>query len=176
MTAPLLGAVRDELVGRGYGVVRFNFRGVGDSEGVSLTGVAEVADVDGAVALAALRFPGVPVMLCGWSFGAAVALRYAAIHGDVAACALIAPALKRRPGVTAGLPAPAALGVKIPLLVVCGDNDDLVPAGECDSWLAGCRARLVVMDGANHFFWGMYRGVAGAVAGFFDDVVGRAQT
>ena len=47
MNAPLLGALTEELVGRRWAVLRFNFRGIGDSEGEASTGLAEVADARG---------------------------------------------------------------------------------------------------------------------------------
>src|SRR5688500_2919200 len=58
MDAPLLIALRDDLVGRGFAVLRFNFRGVGASEGTSGLGEEEVADALGAVAAAESRAEG----------------------------------------------------------------------------------------------------------------------
>ncbi|MDQ4126015.1 MAG: alpha/beta hydrolase, partial [Actinomycetota bacterium] len=86
MNAPLLTAVRDEMLARGWAVLRFNFRGIGASEGVSGTGVDEVADAGGAADYAADAFPGLPRALAGWSFGGAVAVRLAATDPTFAGC------------------------------------------------------------------------------------------
>ncbi|HEX2050233.1 MAG TPA: alpha/beta hydrolase, partial [Actinomycetota bacterium] len=75
MDAPLLLALRDALVARSWAVLRFNFRGVGASEGEASDGIAEVADARGALAEARRRWPDAPLALAGWSFGAAVAVR-----------------------------------------------------------------------------------------------------
>jgi alpha/beta superfamily hydrolase len=58
----------------GVAVVRFNFRGVGRSQGVFDDGAGERADFEAAVACAVERFPGVPVWAAGVSFGAWIAL------------------------------------------------------------------------------------------------------
>src|SRR5919106_3740304 len=47
MNAPLLLAIRDEMVARAWTVLRFNFRGVGSSQGERSTGVEEGADAQG---------------------------------------------------------------------------------------------------------------------------------
>jgi uncharacterized protein len=44
MNAPLLEAVAKELVGKDWAVLRFNFRGIGESEGEATTGGAEVGE------------------------------------------------------------------------------------------------------------------------------------
>jgi pimeloyl-ACP methyl ester carboxylesterase len=74
---PQIRAVVDVLRRRG-GVVSFDFRGHGSSGGLSTLGDAEVLDVDAAVAWA--RGLGHPrVVTLGWSMGAAVVIRHAAL-------------------------------------------------------------------------------------------------
>lgn len=58
----------------GVAVVRFNFRGVGRSQGTFDDGTGERADFEAAVDFAAGRFPGVPLWAAGVSFGAWIAL------------------------------------------------------------------------------------------------------
>ena len=58
----------------GVAVVRFNFRGVGRSQGAFDDGAGERADFEAAVNFAARRFPGLPVWAAGVSFGAWIAL------------------------------------------------------------------------------------------------------
>src|SRR2546428_13951106 len=73
---PLLWAIRNDLAGRRFSVLSFNFRGVMGSTGAYGGGVDEVADVRAAIGSAVLVSGG-RVFVCGWSFGAHVALREA---------------------------------------------------------------------------------------------------
>jgi alpha/beta superfamily hydrolase len=172
MKAPLLLALRDELVGRGWPVLRFNFRGVGASAGTAGTGIDEVSDALGALVWARRRFPGAAVALAGWSFGAAVALRAAALAPEVAAVVAIAPAVTERPGITAGLPPAQELALVRPLLVVAAANDKLSPPAECERWAKAAGARYEVVAGANHFFWARYEQLATLVTGFLAGIQG----
>ncbi|MDQ3876786.1 MAG: alpha/beta hydrolase, partial [Actinomycetota bacterium] len=170
--APLLLAVRDALVAEDWAVLRFNFRGIGASQGTSSTGRAEVADAAGVVHAAREHFQGFPVAIAGWSFGAAVAVRYTTHDRDLAACVAIAPAVRARPGVTDGLPDPNDVNIDAPLLVICGANDELVEPADCRGWAEiVSSASFIEMRGANHFFWGKYDELAATVSDFLDDVV-----
>ena len=59
----------------GLAVLRFNFRGVGLSEGAYDEGRGETADVRAALDYLSAEFPGTPLLAAGFSFGAAVGLR-----------------------------------------------------------------------------------------------------
>jgi alpha/beta superfamily hydrolase len=59
----------------GLPVLRFNFRGVGLSEGVHDKGQGEQADVTAALDFVAAEYPSVPLLLAGFSFGSWVGLR-----------------------------------------------------------------------------------------------------
>jgi alpha/beta superfamily hydrolase len=168
MNAPLLEAIVADMNGRGWAVLRFNFRGLGSSEGTSGTGLHEVADATGALAEMRERYE-VPVAIAGWSFGGAVAIRAASQDADVVACVGIAPAIAEKPGITAGLPPPAEVAITCPLLIVCGENDELVNPREAEEWTAGAGGRFVQMKGANHFFWAKYDALARTVADFLDE-------
>lgn len=73
---------------RGLAALRFNFRGVGRSEGTHDHGQGEQDDVRAALAEAESRFPGLPIILGGFSFGSSMALQ--AGVGDPRALALFA--------------------------------------------------------------------------------------
>jgi uncharacterized protein len=172
MNAPLLLAVRDEMVGRGWAVLRFNFRGIGDSEGESSMGVEEVADARGALKELRKALPDAPVAIAGWSFGGAVAVRTAAEDPDLVACTAIAPAVTERPAVTAGLPPPHELALSMPVLFLCGSNDDQVPPEECRAWVEELPAGTYEeIPGANHFFWAKYDRLTGVIADFLDNAI-----
>jgi uncharacterized protein len=168
MNAPLLLAVRDGMVARGWTVLRFNFRGVGSSQGERSTGVEEVADAQGG--LDHLRDQsGGPLAIAGWSFGAAVALRAAARNDDLVGCAALAPSVQPKSDVSAGLPPARDLGLALPVLVVVGANDDVVDPDAVREWASDLDGvKLEVIPGANHFFWARYERLSGVVGDFLD--------
>jgi len=170
MDAPLLLALRDALTARGWVVLRFNFRGVGASEGTSSTGEEETTDAGGAIDFLRRRSGDLPIAIAGWSFGAAVALQVAAAEPDMIACVAMAPPVNPKPGITSGLP--PELRVEIPVLVVSGANDEVVSPSDCAAFVDRLpNARYVELAGANHFFWAKYDDLAGVVTNFLDDVL-----
>ncbi|HEX2240458.1 MAG TPA: alpha/beta fold hydrolase [Actinomycetota bacterium] len=172
MNAPLLKALCDGLVERGWTVLRFNFRGIGRSEGQPSLGLDEVADAEGALDFFGAQRANSPLAIAGWSFGAAVAVRTAARNKELAACIAIAPPIKARPGITEGVPRPVDLELKTKLLVVCADNDELVSPRDCRTWAEYVNgARFEVLAGANHLFWAKYDDLLAVIAEFLDEVV-----
>jgi alpha/beta superfamily hydrolase len=166
MNSPLLLAARDALVHKGWSVLRFNFRGVGDSEGEFEEGIGEVFDALGGIHAVKERMPGRPLAILGWSFGGAVALRAAAEADEVAACALIAPAIE-----AAGLPPARELGVTAPILIVCGDNDESVSPESCRRWAEASGARYEEIKAANHFFWAKYDAVTKVITTWLEEIL-----
>jgi uncharacterized protein len=166
MKSPLLLAFRDEMVARGWSVLRFNFRGVGGSEGEFGDGAGEVADVLGAVAFIRDEIGDTPVALLGWSFGGAIALQAAPRDQIVVACVAIAPAIER-----VGVASATELGLDIPVLVVCGANDAVVSPASCRRWADDAGAPYVEIRAANHFFWAKYEAVTKVVGEWLEEVV-----
>ena len=171
MNAPLLNAISAGLVERGWAVLRFNFRGIGGSEGASSIGIDEIADAKAAIAAARSHRPDLPVAIGGWSFGAAVAGRVAAKEEGLAAYVAIAPAVSEKPGITAGLPAPDEVRLAMPALVIVGANDELVDPSAARAWAEAVGARYIEMKGANHFFWAKYDALTQEVCDFLDQVL-----
>ncbi len=170
MNAPLLDFLVDDLMRRGWAVVRFNFRGIGGSDGTPGVGVDEIADARGAIDEARRRYDE-PLAIAGWSFGGAVAIRAAQEEGGVAACVGIAPSVREKPGITAGLPAPEDLRLACPLAVVCGSNDDVIAPDDCRSWTEAAGGTYVEIPAANHFFWAKYTPLAQRMAAFLQEAV-----
>ncbi|MEA2452438.1 MAG: uncharacterized protein QOG04_1148 [Actinomycetota bacterium] len=170
MNAPLLVALVEDLNARGWAVLRFNFRGIGSSEGETGTGDAEVADALGAVAEMKDRFD-LPLAIAGWSFGGAVAVRAATKVPELVGVVGIAPAIAPKPGITAGMPPASEVSLPGPLLVIVGANDELVDPTEAAAWTAEVGGRFVEMKGANHFFWGKYEALAEVGGDFLDGLV-----
>jgi len=75
----------------GCAVLRFNFRGVGRSEGAFDQGEGEKEDFKAALDYMAARYPDVPLWSAGFSFGAWVALEVGAMDDRVSALIGIAP-------------------------------------------------------------------------------------
>jgi alpha/beta superfamily hydrolase len=160
-------AMARELVERGVMALRFNFRGVGASEGQHDHGRGELADVAGALDWLRAQ-PGVDpdcVSLAGYSFGAWVVLVYAQTDPRIAAAAMV------------GLPAEycdaeAIRSFARPKFFVTGENDQLTPPGALHDLVGQLPApkTIRVVTGADHFWMGLEQKVGALVAGFLSDL------
>ena len=130
----------------GYTAVRFNFRGVGASQGAWAEGPGEIDDALAVVG--AFRAAGQPLLLAGFSFGGYVASNAAArLAADGCAAerlVLIAPAASRF----------AMAQVPPDTLVVHGESDDVVPLAAVFDWARPQSLPVTVVPGAGHFFHG----------------------
>jgi alpha/beta superfamily hydrolase len=128
--------------------VRFNFRGVGESEGKFDEGRGEVEDLVAVASWAVERWPGLQLWLAGFSFGGFIALR-AAQRLQPRRLVTVAPAVNYFPAEPLQLP-------PLDWLLIQGDSDDIVPADRVMRWLESQSAqpRLVLLDGVDHFFHG----------------------
>lgn len=129
----------------GYRAVRFNFRGVGASEGHWDQGQGEVDDA--LAVIEALREPGLPLALGGFSFGGAIATQaQARLAPDMRAhrLVLVGPAVLNFP----------AAPVSQDTLVIHGEADDVVPLSAVLDWARPQHLPVTVVPGAGHFFHG----------------------
>ena len=147
----LAAACRDS----GCATLRFNFRGVGASDGGYGEVRGECDDARAAIAFVRERTGGLPVVLAGYSFGAMVALLVGADHGTVSRVIAVAPPLAM-----GEVPAPS-----VPTLALAGDRDSYCPpaalAAFASTLPAGSTSR--VLAGADHFFGGHEPAIAAAV-------------
>jgi alpha/beta superfamily hydrolase len=136
--------------------LRFNFRGVGRSNGAYDNGIGETEDAAAVAHWGAARWPGRSVIVAGFSFGGYVALRLA---GQIAADRLIAiaPAVLRFD--------PAASAPKCPFTIIQGDADDVVDPQAVLGWASALSPppRLIVLPGVGHFFHGRLHELRDAV-------------
>ncbi len=160
MHAPLMDGVTDRLVARGISVLRFNFRGTGASGGRSTRGDDEVIDVE--AAYVAATEAGGRLALAGWSFGAAMGLRWLAWSGIGLPYAGIAPA-------TTLAPLPETLPTA-PRLIVVGERDQVVDVAALRGYAERSGARLVEVAGSDHFFHLRAERIGDLVADFLLDV------
>lgn len=130
----------------GLATVRFNFRGVGDSEGEYDNGQGELEDLLAVVDWVQKTRASTDLWLGGFSFGAYISLK-AARDLPVRRLITIAPPVERY-GFEELLPP------NCPWLVVQGDEDDVVSSGAVEKWAQNLDQPpdLVIMEGAGHFF------------------------
>ena len=137
----------------GCAVLRFNFRGVGRSEGTFDSGAGEMADFRAALDYMAARYSGAPLWAAGFSFGAWVALETGAADDRVTALIGIAPPVATSvSGMDYSFPNTLA-SVK-PKFFVQGESDEVCPLEGMWSFYAKLQEpkELVVIDAADHLF------------------------
>lgn len=143
----------------GAPTIRFNFRGVGASEGSFDRGAGEVDDALAVVAHGRQLFPGAALWLAGFSFGGAVAIRSAA-RARPDRLVAVAPGVAL---LNVGSVAPSC-----PWLLVQGDADDVIEPGFVLDWASRLEPRpeVAVLAGAGHFFHGRLHDLRQSVLAF----------
>lgn len=137
----------------GLAVLRFNFRGVGLSEGTHDQGRSETGDVNAAMNYLAKEFPDAPLLVAGFSFGAAVGLR--AGCDDSRVIELIGLGFPVN-----DLDARFLRNCSKPKLLVQGSEDRFGSKENWEKLLAGTSTEgssgteAVFIPGADHFFTG----------------------
>ena len=147
---------------QGLAVLRFNFRGVGRSEGVHDHARGEQDDASAALDEVERRFPGRPLVLGGFSFGGAVALLVGARQARVRGLVTLGFPFRIVPDV-------AFLSkILTPRLFVQGENDEFGGAGPISALVQPLPEpkRLVVVPQSDHFFTGHLDELHQAVAGW----------
>ena len=163
LTNKVIHTVARSFAAQGAVAVRFNFRGVGASQGVHDGGAGETDDLVTVATWARSRWPGLPLWLGGFSFGSYVALRGAA-QLSPALLVAVAPPVGRWD--FSAIAAPTC-----PWLVVQGSEDELVPAAGVVAWARAAQpaARIAMLEGATHFFHGRLHELQDAVSAFVVD-------
>lgn len=143
----------------GIPVLRFNFRGAGLSEGSHDKGRGESEDVRAAFDYLSEQFPGKPILLAGFSFGAWVGLR--AGCEDTRVTALIGLGLPVNESDLSFLGSCAKNK-----LIIQGGNDRYGSRANVEALFATMPEpkRLVMVEGGDHFFTGKLDGVGTAIA------------
>jgi hypothetical protein len=133
------------VVQLGYRAVRFNFRGVGASEGAWDEGQGEIDDA--LAVIAAQRDPALPLLLAGFSFGAYVASQAALRLPDDAKpqrLVLVGPSTQKQ----------AMAPVPPDTVVIHGEADEVVPLAATLDWARPQALPVIVFPGVGHFFHG----------------------
>jgi alpha/beta superfamily hydrolase len=159
----------------GFPVLRFNFRGAGLSAGEHDRGEGEVNDVGAAMDWLDAEYH-LPLVFAGFSFGAAVGLR--------AAC----PDSRVRAVIGVGMPVvPVVADSEVPRnytfdflrdcakakLFVSGGRDQFGPRAKLEAFVASIPepTKLVLIEGADHFFEGRLRELRDAIEGWVKQAV-----
>jgi len=152
-----------ELLARGIAALRFNFRGVGGSEGEHAGGVGEREDVWAALdeLRARAEIDRSRLGLAGYSFGGGVALNAGSAAGVRALAAISAP--PRMIDFT------AMQGFEISVLLIAGDRDEFAPADAVRQLAValGPKTELTIVPGADHFWRGHSGELREVIGAFF---------
>jgi alpha/beta superfamily hydrolase len=165
---PLFGGTMDNKVittlartytDAGMAAFRFNFRGVGATEGTHDEGRGETEDMLAVIEYARRTIGELPLHLAGFSFGGAIALRSSS-RVDFAQLILVAPGFRRilAHGMDVA-PDPADPNLGAPdrhtttnTLVVHGDLDDTAPLADSLAWATAREVPVAIVPGGEHFF------------------------
>jgi uncharacterized protein len=152
------------LCGIGCAVLRFNFRGAGNSQGVWDEGQGERDDFRAALAWMAAKYPDAELWAAGFSFGAWIALTEGAADARVSVLLGIAPAI-------ATYDFSVFAASTKPKFLIHGERDELSPLKsmyEFYSRLPEPR-ELAVIDAADHVFDGRVSEVGDAIEDLLAD-------
>jgi alpha/beta superfamily hydrolase len=154
----------------GIPALRFNFRGVGHSEGKHADGIGERDDARAALDYLAGRFPQIPVVMVGFSFGSVVALAVGSTDKRVDSLVGI------------GLPVNSAdfhflVEVRKPKLLVQGTEDRFGSRERVEKLFSSLMEpkRLRFVEGADHFLTGKLHDLQFEIQEFLQEPVNPLQ-
>jgi alpha/beta superfamily hydrolase len=143
--------------------LRFNYRGVGASQGGYAQGEGELDDARAALAYLRARYPNVPFTLAGFSFGSRIVLRLA--------CADIEGPMARRV-IAVGFPtiyrdSSSLENCRVPRIFVQSTQDQFGPMSEIEPLVAALAEpkRLIAIPAEDHFFAGALERLEEEIAG-----------
>lgn len=151
LSNPVVEALALTYARKGITTLRFNFRGVGKSEGIHGNGIAEQKDVLAAIEV--LQKSGVRgIHLAGYSFGAWVNGQLTSLPPEVSAMIMVAPPV-------AFMDYKEAPAQPLLRLVLVGSHDEIAPPDLIKKHIPRWNpsAELVIIDHADHFFYGRFR-------------------
>ena len=158
------------LARMGCAVLRFNFRGVGTSEGDFDSGAGEQDDFRAALDYMSARYPGVPLWAAGFSFGSWVALEVGALDPRVSLLIGIAPPVATSVS-GQNYTFDATLESTKPKFFVQGEADEVCPLEGMWNFYGKLHEpkELAVIDAADHLFDGKTQEVGEALEDLLAD-------
>ena len=152
MNNKVVYALYQNFVQRGFSTLRFNFRGVGRSQGVFDNGQGELSDAASALDWMQMHNPNATACwIAGFSFGAWISMQLMMRRPEITGFISIAPPASTN-DFTFLAPCPASG------LIVHGSDDEVVPVGSVDKLaqkLSNQKNIAIdyrVVKGCNHFF------------------------
>jgi alpha/beta superfamily hydrolase len=157
------------LVRAGCAVLRFNFRGVGASEGSFTGGPGEKEDFTAALDYMRARYPDVPLWAAGFSFGSWVALETGAVNDNVTVLIGIAPPVMKESYDFSH----TKRSTKTKFFIQ-GEGDDICPLQDMWKFYSELPEpkELVIIDAADHLFDGHTTEVGEAIEDLVKDFNG----
>ena len=157
-------AAAKALAGIGCAVLRFNFRGVGSSDGEWDEGRGERDDFRAALDFMAARYPAAELWAAGYSFGSWIATTDGVADPRVAVLVAIAPPIRLYDF------GPLTTSAK-PTFIIHGEADELTPLKSMYEFYASLPEprELAVVDAADHVFDGHVSEVGDAVEDLLGD-------
>jgi len=148
----------------GCAALRFNFRGVGKSDGSFGDGIGEADDFRAAVDFMHRRYPGARVWSGGFSFGAWIGLTVGAMHPDVSTLIGIAPQIEGHDFDSVRESSKAKFFIQ-------GERDEICPLKTMQRFYGQCEEpkELIVIDAADHLFDGQTSEVGEAIEDLLGD-------
>jgi alpha/beta superfamily hydrolase len=161
MQNAVVRCLAEAFVKTGFAVLRFNFRGVGQSTGQYDEGIGEQEDAKAALGWLGAQ-PGVnpdQLFLAGYSFGARVTLAVASSDPRVCGFVVVAPPVRRGGW-------PHLESTRGPKIFLCGDQDPHVPIEVLSALIDALPMpkRLLVFPDTDHFFVGQERALGQCAA------------
>ncbi len=150
MTNKVVTTLTKACQNQGYGTVRFNYRGVGQSTGAYGHYLGEIEDLLTVIAWLEQVLPGVPISLLGFSFGAYVSASVAnQLATTIKWLISVAPAVYHAPYDELN-------NIQCPWLIVQGSKDEIVTLQAVTDFAARnvCVQNIEVLPEADHFFHG----------------------
>ena len=171
MNNKIVYALFQAFTRRGFAALRFNFRGVGRSQGSFDRGEGELSDAAAALDWLQATNPNAPVCwVGGFSFGAWISMQLLMRRPEIDGFISIAPPANMY-DFTFLAPCPSSG------LIVQGDRDDVVPqesVAKLVNKLSNQRGITIdyrVIPGANHFFHGRMEQLVGHIDGYLDSAL-----
>ena len=168
MRSIVISALFDALPRAGVTCLRFNFRGVENSEGEHDEGRGERLDAVAAIEVLDEELVStIPLVLTGWSFGGDIAL--GTVHDRIAAWFAIAPPLRFHHDVEA-----VAHDPRLKLLALAEHDEFRSPASIVEATASWANTEIEVVGGASHFFVGRTDRLVTLATAFVDRLSERA--
>lgn len=163
MSNPVVESLATSFNKKRYTTLRFNFRGVGNSQGKYDEGIGEQEDILAAVVF--LLEQGITsIYLVGYSFGAWVLAKIKELPVEISGEIFVSPP-------TALLPYEKHLTFPLLKLVITGEDDEIAPVEMLENTVADWNpvCHFAIVDFADHFYYGCFKSLEKIVTDYLSN-------